>query len=283
MKIIAFVDGSSYSASVCDHAAWAAGRMQASVEVFHMLGRRERPSETADLSGNLKLGARSTLLADLARADAERARLVQARGRLILEDAAARLESAGVKDVETRLRNDDIVNTVKDFETNSDLIIIGKRGEASSFALEHLGSNLERILRSAKKPVMVASRAFQPIEKYLIAFDGGPSVLKAIEHISSGRLFSGLPCLLLHVGNDTPDIRARLEGAAALLAKSGATVETAIEPGEPEAVISKAVETCDIGLLVMGAWGHSRIRSLIIGSTTTQMVRSCKIPVMMFR
>jgi len=33
----------------------------------------------------------------------------------------------------------------------------------------------------------------------------------------------------------------------------------------------------------MGAYGHSRIRSLIIGSTTTEMIRSCKVPVALFR
>jgi len=33
----------------------------------------------------------------------------------------------------------------------------------------------------------------------------------------------------------------------------------------------------------MGAYGHSRIRTLIIGSTPSTMLRLCKIPVMMFR
>ena len=37
------------------------------------------------------------------------------------------------------------------------------------------------------------------------------------------------------------------------------------------------------GLLVMGAYGHSRIRSLIIGSTTTAMVRAVKVPVLLYR
>ncbi|MCF3974828.1 universal stress protein, partial [Paracoccus salsus] len=37
------------------------------------------------------------------------------------------------------------------------------------------------------------------------------------------------------------------------------------------------------GLLVMGAYGHSRIRSLIIGSTTTAMVQSVKMPVLLYR
>ena len=48
-------------------------------------------------------------------------------------------------------------------------------------------------------------------------------------------------------------------------------------------LISDAVESKEIGLLVMGAYGHSRIRSLIIGSTTAEMIRLCKIPVVLFR
>lgn len=36
-------------------------------------------------------------------------------------------------------------------------------------------------------------------------------------------------------------------------------------------------------MLVMGAHGHSRIRSLIIGSATTAMIRACKVPVVPMR
>ena len=36
-------------------------------------------------------------------------------------------------------------------------------------------------------------------------------------------------------------------------------------------------------MVLMGAYGHSRIRSLIIGSTTTEMIRSCKVPVVLVR
>jgi nucleotide-binding universal stress UspA family protein len=36
-------------------------------------------------------------------------------------------------------------------------------------------------------------------------------------------------------------------------------------------------------MLVMGAYGHSRVRSLIIGSTTTEMVRSARVPLLLFR
>jgi nucleotide-binding universal stress UspA family protein len=36
-------------------------------------------------------------------------------------------------------------------------------------------------------------------------------------------------------------------------------------------------------MVVMGAYGHSRIRTLIIGSTTTEMIRSCKVPIVLVR
>ena len=282
MKLIALIDGSPYTASVCDHAAWAAARLGAGVELFHMLGRRERPSAPADLSGNLRLGARSALLEELARSDADRARLSHARGRLILDEAADRLRAAGITEIETRLRNDDLVATIRDFETDAEMVVIGKRGEAHGFALDHLGSNLERILRSATKPVLVASRAFRPIEHTLIAFDGGPSILRAIDEIARTPLLAGLPCRLLHAGEDRPDIRNRLEGAAALLRPVAADVTIDIRPGDPEDVVAQAVEAAPNPLLVLGAIGHSRIRHLIIGSTSAALVRKCKVPVMVF-
>ncbi|MFN4059018.1 MAG: universal stress protein, partial [Roseinatronobacter sp.] len=109
--------------------------------------------------------------------DAQHAKLMMERGRAILYDAQARLHAAGAANITTRLRHGDIVETVAEIEGQARARIIGKRGEAADFATGHLGSNLERILRSARKPVLVASRAFRPIEKVLVAFDGGTSAL----------------------------------------------------------------------------------------------------------
>ena len=43
------------------------------------------------------------------------------------------------------------------------------------------------------------------------------------------------------------------------------------------------VDDHSIHLLVMGAYGHSRIRHLVIGSTTAQMLRASDIPVLLYR
>lgn len=282
-RLMAFIDGSVYSHSVCDHAAWAAKRTGAAAEIFHVLGRREVAGSAADFSGSLDADERDTLLAELAELDEQKARYAQRRGRLVLQDARGRLEEAGVTQIETRLRHGDIVETVEEFEKEADLTVIGKRGEAADFATLHLGSNLERVVRASRKPVLVASRAFQPIGKFLIAFDGGASAMKAVSYIAESDLFRGLHCTLLTVGPETAEARQRIEDAAHLLRSKGYDVEHSIEPGEAEAVIAAKVALSGIGLLVMGAYGHSRIRNLIIGSTTTEMIRSCKVPILLFR
>ncbi|MFH1805974.1 MAG: universal stress protein [Pseudomonadota bacterium] len=281
--LIALIDGSVYSQSVCDHASWVAKQTNASVELIHVMGRRGVGTEPVDLSGNLQLGGRTALLKELADLDEKAAKVEMARGRVLLEEAKHRMEESGVATVTTRLRHGDIVEAIQEFEKNADLILVGKRGEAADFAKLHLGSNLERVVRSASKPVFVSSRAFKPMQKFLIAFDGGASAMKAVNHIAQGHLFKGLPCSLLSVGSETASLRDRLDEAAATLRKAGYEVDSMIVPGEPETVIVEKIESDGIDLLVMGAYGHSRIRNLIIGSTTTEMVRSCHVPVMMFR
>src|SRR6056297_1082174 len=201
-KIIALVDGSIYSESVCEHAAWISTRTGAPVELIHVLGRREAP-EKRDLSGSIRLGARSALLEELAELDAQRAKLVSHRGRAVLEDARAIVDRDGVTDITTRLRHGDIVEAITEVESDARVIVIGKRGEAADFAKGHLGSNLERIVRTATRPIFVASRAFKPIEKVLVAYDGGSSAMKAVDHIARSPLFRELKIEVITVGTDT--------------------------------------------------------------------------------
>lgn len=281
-KIVALVDGSIYSASVCDHAAWIASRTGAPVELIHALGRREA-SDTHDHSGAIALGARTALMEQLAELDAQRAKLISHRGRAILDDAQALLEKAGVTEVTTRLRQGDIVEALTDVEADARVILIGKRGEAADFAKGHLGSNLERIIRASHKPVFVASRAFKPISKVLVAYDGGASAMKAVGHIARSPLFQRLSVHVVTVGTSTPEVTRSLIDARAMLKAAGIEAETSVLPGQPEAALAKLVEDAQFDLLVMGAYGHSRIRSLIIGSTTTAMIRSCKVPVVLVR
>ncbi|UOM32946.1 universal stress protein [Acuticoccus sp. I52.16.1] len=282
MRIMALIDGSIYTASVCDHAAWVAGRTDATLELMHVIGRRETSSAPTNLSGSLSLGARSTLLAELATLDEQRGRLAQERGRAILDAATEHLRANGVT-ASHRMRIGDLIGEVGAVEDEFDILVIGKRGEAADFASMHLGSNLERVMRSSAKPVLVASRAFRPIHKVVVAFDGGASSTRAVEAVARERLFQGLAIRLITVGDDKPALREKLAWAKTTLERSNVSVRADIVQGEPETVLSAAVDDGAADLLVMGSHGHSRVRHLLIGSSTTALLRSCLVPVMVYR
>ncbi|MEM6487961.1 MAG: universal stress protein [Pseudomonadota bacterium] len=279
--ILTCIDGSVYSSSVADHASWAAGRLGAGVQLLQVLGRREASSD--DRSGRIVAGARRQLLEELAQLDAERAKLLRSQARLDLEDAAARIRDAGVAEISTMLRHGDLLETLHALEAGADLTVIGKRGEAADFAKLHLGSNLERILRSARRPVLIASRSFQPIERCLVAFDGRTSATRAVDEMSRSPLFSALPIQLVMVADPSPEAEQKLAAGAAQLRAGGLTVETTLQPGAPDTVIADLVEETGASLLVMGAYGHSRLRTLVIGSTTSEMIRACRVPILVYR
>src|SRR3546814_5959348 len=188
MKIIACIDASQYATSVVDHAAWVAFHLDATVEVLHVIQRKDAVAARHDLSGAVGLGARSGLLEELTRIDEAEGRLAREQGRLLPAAAEERLEAAGVP-VELCHRHGGLVEAVIEREADADLVGIGQRGASADFAKGRLGSKGERVVRQSVKPVLVASRSFRAIARAFIAFDGGPSARKAVGFAATSPLF----------------------------------------------------------------------------------------------
>lgn len=281
--ILSCTDGSAYAASVYDHSAWAARRMNAAVRVLHILDPHRERADLADWSGAIGVDARDHLEADLVALEEAKGQLAQVRSKAILDEARRSLSAAGVAEITTEHRRGSLVEALEEFEAAADLVILGKRGEAADFAKLHLGTNVERVIRSCHHPVLVTSRAFRPVQRFLIAFDGGPSAQKAVAYAASEPLLRGLEAHLLTAGSGRALIDRELQVAKNALEGAGYSVTARHIPGEPEKVIAEVVRNEGMDLLVMGAYGHSRIRHLIVGSTTTTMIRTCLVPVLMFR
>jgi len=282
-NILACTDGSLYAPSVYAHAAWAATQLKASVHVLHMLNpHHENPVKT-DLSGSMGFNARKNLLEELVELEAAHAKVAVKRGEAILEDAESKLRTAGIQQVESEQKHGKLSDSIVSAERNADLVVIGKRGNNADFEKGHLGTNLERVIRSCEHPVLVAAREFKPMNTFMLAFDGGASALKAVDYAIKQPLLQGMRCYLLYVGSGNAKIEAALAEASAKLEAAGYEVTIEQRAGEPEEVIGEVVAQDQIDLLVMGAYGHSPIRQLIVGSTTTAMIRSVQLPVLLFR
>lgn len=281
--VLAAIDASLYGSSVADLAAWAALRLSVPLSFVHVLDRLAEAAPLSDMSGSLVLGAQESLLMQLTEVDAQRSKLARERGRVLLDAAVARAQGSGAQLRDTRLRHGHLVDTLVEMEPEVCLFVIGKRGERADFARGHLGGNLERVVRAVKHPLLVASRSFKPIERAMLAFDASPTVLKGVAMLAASPLFQGLNIRLQMAGTPSADALAKLEQAKATLQATGLAVDTGVEPGDPETVLAEVARREGIDLLVMGAYGHSRIRQLIVGSTTTALLRACQIPVLLLR
>lgn len=281
-KVLACIDASTYGTSICDHAAWAALQLGADVELLHVLDRAPDAVPT-DMSGSIGLGASEDLLERLTRLDEDRGRLRMERGRVILAEAEKRVRAQGVANVNTRLRHGGLIDNVHELESEARVVVLGKRGEHADFAKLHLGGSVEQVIRATSLPVLVASRVFKPIQKILIAFDGGASSRKAVDFLLSNPAFQTFECHLLMVGQPKGDPERHLGWARERLAGWGGQHHIDRRPGDAESVIADFVKDASIDLLVMGAYGHSPIRRLFVGSTTTAVIRTCRAPVLLFR
>ncbi len=281
--ILACTDGSLYAPSVYQHSAWAADRLSASVEVLHVIDHHRERAPGVDLSGSIGIDASAHLTEALVNLEETQGRVARLKGKAILEDASQQFASAGLTNVVVTQRHGPLVETLEEFEPRFDLVILGKRGDHADFNTGHLGGNIQRVIRTAVRPLLVAARAFTPIERFLIAYDGGPSVTRAIDFALSSPLLQGCACHILRVGKLDDQARYYLDEAAERLRGGGFAVTSHAQPGEPEPFIAAAIQREDIHLLVMGAHGHSPIRHLILGSTTTTMIRTCEVSVLLFR
>jgi nucleotide-binding universal stress UspA family protein len=285
-KILLCTDGSPFAENSYPYGAWFASRLPAAIDVLFVTDiRSQQAIASGNLSGSIGIDASEVLLSQLVELEHQRAKLNHQRAKLVLQTAEARLKELGAEQVQLLHETGFLVDCFHEFEDQADLVMLGKRGETAQFATGHLGANVERILRSSHKPCLVTPQAFQPIERLLLAYDGSKSCQKILEFLARSTLFQGLELHLLTVANaaDHDAAIAQIKEAEDLVRPAGFTPISQVLQGDSETAIANYVTEHHINLLLMGAYGHSRIRYLVLGSTTSQIPRSTMIPVLVFR
>ncbi len=281
-KLLVCIDGSAYTDSVCIHAAWAAKLLNVEVDLLHVISHHSKHEAPSDHTGSISLGARSKLLEELTQIDEERGRLEQKKGKIILKHGEQLLKDAGVETVNVIHRRGPLGETIQEYAADADMIFMGKRGDNANAGSAFLGANLEKSARSINKPLFVVSSDALPIKRFLIAFDGKDNAIKAVDYITEQPLLKGLECHLLAVNSGKKNID--ITEAKQKLSDAGFNVTCKIEENSSvDQAISAYIADNEIDLLITGAYSHSRIRSLLLGSTTASLIKSRNLPLLLFR
>jgi nucleotide-binding universal stress UspA family protein len=245
------------------------------------LDKKEFP-KPVDMSGQIGLGSREDLLNELTALDEKRGKIALSLGQALLASAKARVLSAGLTDAICRQRHGDLSDSLIVLEDEIRLLVLGKHNSSGS---DHVSSNLERVVRSLHKPILVVADSFSAPNSIMIAYDGSDTTKKAISIVASSPLFKGLSCHVVMVGAAaTAKMQAELDWAKAMLEASQLEATTAIVSGDVQPALSDYIEMQHIDMLVMGAYGHSKIRQFLVGSTTTKMLQhSRNVPLLLLR
>ncbi|MDP3884170.1 universal stress protein [Hydrogenophaga sp.] len=282
-KVLACVDQSAYADHVTDYAAWAAQRMAAPLELLHVIDRHPETSLSKDHSGSLTPNAQEHLLGELAEADEARTKAAREQGRLFLNRLRERALAAGVMTVDVRQRMGHLDETLHEQQAGVRLFVLGRRGESANNTQRDLGRNVERVVRALDRPILTVTEGFKAPERVLIAFDGSSITRRGVEMVAASPLFQGLPVHVLMSGKASQDGPKQMAWATETLESAGYGVVGEIVPGDPETTIAQAIQSKGIDLLVMGAYTHSPLRSLFVGSRTTDLLRSARIPTLLLR
>jgi nucleotide-binding universal stress UspA family protein len=277
-SILVCTDGSAYGTAACEYGIYLTQKMQGQLSALHVLDSRmlEGPlmSDISGWVGAQPYGNQLQQFRDL----------LQQRGETIINAIHDRCAAAGLT-INAMLKMGHPVHVILEEEANAELVILGQKGEHVDFVGEMMGSTVENVVRKTLKPCLVTPEEFKPFTKVLAAFDGSNHSSRALHEAIELSQGLSLPLSILTVAEDKDFDRANqiTKDGLRLAQAHQCNATHLVAKGPPYAAILEMAEKHHFDLIVMGAYGHSRIREMILGSTTTQIVRDSKIPIMLVR
>ena len=282
-KIIAAIDCSIYANNVCQASAWASKETGQEIAILHVIEPSLTYKNNDNLSGAIGLGAKVDLLKELGEIDEAQGKIEMKKGQIIIDHATAKFKELGIKKVDILHRRDSLDGAIKDLGDEVTIIVMGKYGEHSNSDANHLGSNVERVIRSSKKPVLIAADKVPIIKNFLLAYDGNEGSKKALDFIINSPLLKQSHCHLLNVGENNSKNQEIINQAKIKLQDSSFKVtDQIIDSKSANKTILEYVNNNQKDLLAMGAYKNSQLFNLILGSTTATIIHKAEIPLLVF-
>jgi nucleotide-binding universal stress UspA family protein len=275
-NILVALDGSQHADGALDHALWLASRLHAHLVGVHVIDIVSiEGSFLHDVSGSLGFEPYLDFSSKMREA-------LQERGRALLELFRTRCADRGVS-CDTSLPLGIVANEICDQARTADLVVLGHRGVNEQFSTGLLGGTTESVARKSPKPVLVCPSTFREVTKPLLAYDGSQRASAAMHVAAEVTSALGLPLTVMHVAREGNDGEAVLGEARRYLAAYDLQVTYRVVTGPPHERIVDTLRDGAFDLLFIGAYGHSRIIEMVLGSTTEYVLRNSPAPVFLTR
>ncbi len=276
-SILVGLDGSEHAHTAGEYARWLSDKLAARLVALHVVDLASiEGTFFHDVSGSLGFEPYLDLSSKIRDA-------LKERGDLILENfrnerdpekpAAELVNTIGI-----------VANEIAEHARVVDLVIIGHRGVNEKYSTGLLGSNAESITRKSPKPVFITPQEFRPCTKPLLAYDGSAKAAAVMHQAAELCVQLGTGLTVLTVNSDESRGRAILDEAGKYLKPYNLEVSLELQrTGNAPERIANFIRERGHDLLFIGAYGHSRIIEMVLGSTTEYVLRNAECPVYLHR
>jgi len=277
-RILVGIDGSKSAWVAAEYGIYLSKKMKKPVVGIHIVDIRllETPF-IEDLAGALGF----SIYADITPKLKE---ILDERGKALLNEFARKCREAGA-DCSIVQTFGIVANELVEMADPEDILIVGKTGIHNKFAPLFLGSTSEAVARKSKCPVMITTGNFREIKNILLAFDGREKSIHAAQYLNDFATELGIN--KIHVITVLEEKSGEKESHIKELLDNYLKVEYDLNIlyGYPDEELEKFIlENKDkFQLVTMGAYGESRIKELILGSTTSFIMNKSPIPVLLVK
>lgn len=283
-NVLACIDGTTLTKAVCDYASWISKRVEVPLKLLHTINHHHESPITSDYSGNIGLGTQEHLLEEITSLEQQQSKLKMQQGKLILNAAKEHVKKDGINNPICSQLHGDLIESLIDLEDNIRILVLGLRGHVHENKNHQIGTKLEAIIRSLHRPILIVNDNFKTPERIMVAYDGSPASIKAVDLVATRALYQGLNCHLVCVNNNGETASKLLKQATFKLQRS-ANIDVTIAKlkGKVEYELCAYQQQHNIDLTVMGAFSHTRLHDILLGSFTHKMLLNTKKPLLLLR
>jgi nucleotide-binding universal stress UspA family protein len=275
-KILVGIDTSEHSRNAQAYAFYIARRFDAALIGLHVVDIVSiEGSFFHDISGSLGLEPYLDFSSKMRE-------VLTARGKTVLEEfaeAAAREKLP----VETLLDMGIVANQICERAKAADLVAIGHRGVNEKFSTGLLGSTAESVARKCPRPLFISPMRFREIRRPVLAYDGSERAARAMRQAAEFAAIFETPLTVITIARDLKLGERTLDEARSYLESYNPRADFRLIAGHAHEEIIKFLKEHNADLLFIGAYGHSRIIEMVLGSTTEYVLRNSPCPVFLMR
>lgn len=276
-SILIAVDGAEYTDPLMKYAIYLAKSFQTKLKIITVIDIR-----IFEWSVYLGVDGFAPVLPSSTYLDESKS-LLQEKAEKVLEKCVEMVKTENVSYTASKHEGSP-VEIISNQANIVDMIMLGARGEFAKWGRSKLmGATVEAISRECIKPLFISPKEFKPFKQILIPYDGSVNSNRALPFAGYFSTSFNAKANVFTVDSNFEIANNVLNAGQKYLESYEVEIHTKARSGNPEEEILKYADEKNVDLIVMGAYGHSRIKEAILGSTTERVMRDAKVPLLLVK